>query len=107
MGMSRIPGGTRASPFFYPETTMSYPAPSLAQALAALRPLQRVHETINGPRVGFLMSDAAKALGSLQQASDTIAVLLAEDFLNSQPVVLDDEVHTLYSVNTTALPTVH
>jgi hypothetical protein len=86
---------------------MSYPAPSLAQALAVLRPLQRVHETINGPRVGFLMRDATQALGSLQQASEMIAALLAEDFLNSQPVVLDDEVHTLYSVNTTALPTVH
>ena len=75
--------------------------------LAALRPLASIRATANGPRVGFLMADITRALGSLAAASDAVVVLLAEGFMDAEPVVIGDEVVTLYRLTDQEPPAVH
>lgn len=80
---------------------------NLTEYLDALRPLAATHATANGDRVGFFMVEATRALGSLATASNVLAVLLAEGLVNSEPVVIDDDVHTLYRLAGVAPPSVH
>lgn len=76
-------------------------------ALAALRPLATQHKTAQGERSGFSMRDAARALGGLEYASNALSVLLVEGLVESEPVVIDGDVHTLYRLAEVAAPTLH
>lgn len=76
-------------------------------AIAALRPLANKHKTAQGERTGFLMSDATRVLGGLEYASNALSVLLVEGLVESEPVVIDGEVHTLYRLTEAAAPTLH
>jgi hypothetical protein len=80
---------------------------TLTEALAALRPLATKHDTAHGQRAGFLMADATRALGGLAQASNALMVLLAEGLVDSEPVAIGGDVHTLYRVTDAAAPVVH
>lgn len=80
---------------------------ALTDTLATLRGCETQHDTAHGARVGFLMSDATRALGGLSQASNAIAVLLSDGLVNSESIVIGDDVHTLYRIADTAPPTVH
>lgn len=71
---------------------------NLSETLAALRPLEAKHTTTRGECVGFFMIEATRALGSLAQASDALSVLMAEGLVESKPVVIADDVHTLYTL---------
>lgn len=72
---------------------------TLANCPTALRPLAKQHATEQGARNGFRMADATHALSSLAHASNTLVVLLSEGLVDSEPVVIDGEVHTLYRVS--------
>jgi hypothetical protein len=84
---------------------------NLSDTLAALRPLESTHMTTRGECVGFFMVEATRALGGLSQASNAIAVLMAEGLVDSKHVVIGDDVHTLYLITdasfTTTSATVH
>ena len=80
---------------------------SIMNSLAALRALATQHDTADGMRVGFLMSDATRALGGLANASNALMVLLAEGLVDSEPVVINDDVHTLYRLSDAEPPAVH
>jgi hypothetical protein len=77
------------------------------EALAALRPLAIRQRTDHGERVGFLMADATRALGGLTQASGSLTILLIEGLVDSEPVVIGDDVHTLYTLTDAAAPALH
>lgn len=76
-------------------------------AIAALRPLAAQHKTERGERTGFFMADATRVLGGLGFASDALSVLLVEGLVESEPVVIDGDVHTLYRLTEVAAPTLH
>ncbi len=80
---------------------------TFSDTLAALRPLATKHATARGERVGFLMGDATLALGSRAKASTALMVLMAEGLVDSEPVVIGDDVHTLYRVTGAVPPAVH
>ncbi len=69
---------------------------NIQDLLAALRPLEATHMTSQGVCAGFFMIEATRALGGLAQASDALAVLMAEGLVDSEPVVIGGDVHTLY-----------
>lgn len=71
---------------------------NLTEAIAALRPIQSHHSTEDGVHVGFFMGEATAALGSLAQASNTLAMLMVQGLVDSQPVVVNGEGHTIYRV---------
>jgi len=71
---------------------------NLTEAIAALRPIQSHHTTENGVQVGFFIGEATAALGSLAQASNTLAMLMVQGLVNSEPVLVNGEVHTIYRV---------
>lgn len=75
--------------------------------LAALRPIQTKHATEDGERFGFRMLDATRALGGLSDASNVLMVLLAEGLVDSEPVLIDGEVQTLYRLSGAMPPVVH
>lgn len=79
---------------------------SLIEVVAVLRSIARVHRTSNGERVGFFMSDAVGPLGGLAQASNSLALLLAEGWVDSEPVFIGEDVHTFYRI-ADRIPTVH
>lgn len=81
--------------------------PSLSEYMEALRTLPTQHATAHGIRVGFLMEDATRALGGLAKASNALMVLLAEGLVDSEPVVINDNVHTLYRLSGAKPPIVH
>lgn len=68
------------------------------EAIAVLRAIQAYHSTSNGMQIGFLMTDATIALGSLVQASNTLTMLMMDGLITSEPVVVNGEVHTIYRV---------
>ena len=76
-------------------------------ALAALKPIATRHKTDRGEQTGFLMADATRALGSLENASNAIAILLAEGLLESKPALIDGDVHTMYRVVAVTPPALH
>lgn len=76
-----------------------------SEAIAVLRGIQGHHETSNGVQVGFFMKDATTALGSLAQASSTLTMLMVDGLIESEPVVLNGEVHTIYRVADATPPT--
>lgn len=80
---------------------------NFTDAITALRPLATKHKTERGERTGFFMSDATRVLGGLGYASDALSVLLVEGLVESEPVVIDGDVHTLYRLTETPLPTLH
>ncbi len=68
-----------------------------APLVAALKPLQKVHGTLYGDRVGFFMADAVRALGSLAKASEAVLALDLAGLLTSEPVIIEgDDAHTLF-----------
>lgn len=69
---------------------------NLTEAIAVLRPIQSHHSTANGVHVGFFMQEATAVLGSLAQASETLAMLMVQGLVESEPVVMNGEVHTIY-----------
>jgi hypothetical protein len=69
---------------------------NLSETLDALRPLEATHVTTSGECVGFFMVEATRVLGGVAQASNAIAVLMTEGLVDSKPVCIADEVHTLY-----------
>lgn len=71
---------------------------NLAEAIAALRPIQSHHTTTNGIHVGFFMQEATAVLGSLAQASNMLAMLMVQGLVESEPVVMNGEVQTIYRV---------
>lgn len=75
------------------------------EAIAALRAVQAHHTTAQGVQVGFFMKDATAALGSFAQASSTLAMLMVDGLIASAPVVVDDEVQTIYRVADATPPT--
>lgn len=78
---------------------------NLADAIAALRPVQSHYSTPNGVHVGFFMRNATAALGGLAQASDTLAILMVQGLVESEPVVMDGEVQTIFRVADATPPT--
>lgn len=84
------------------QSTMNF-----AAAIEALRPLTTQHKTDHGERAGFLMTDATRVLGGLGYASDALAVLMIEGFVESEPADINGEVHTLYRLTTVTPPTFH
>ena len=76
-------------------------------AIGLLRTLAKTHSTAHGERVGFLLVDATQSLGGLAQASNALMALMAEGLVDSEPVVLGEDVHTLYRVSDEAAPTLH
>lgn len=80
---------------------------TFTDALAILRPLATKRATADGERFGFLMADATLALGGLANASNALMVLMAEGLVDSEPVVIGDEVHTLYSLIEVEPPAIH
>lgn len=76
-------------------------------AIAALRPLATKYKTSDGERAGFLMIDATRVLGGLGYASDALTVLLVEGLVESEPAVIDGDVHTLYRLSGVTAPTLH
>lgn len=83
---------------------------NFAQAIELLRPLQKPHATLYGPRVGFWMADATEALGgSLAAASNIVLSLLTQVLLEGEFVVLaeGEDAHTLYRLVDVSAPTVH
>lgn len=78
---------------------------NLSDTLAALRPLEAKHMTTRGECVGFFMVEASRALGGLAQASNAIAVLMVEGLVDSNHVVIADDVHTLYQLTGATLTT--
>lgn len=78
---------------------------TLTDTVAVLRPLEARHATANGECVGFFMVEASRALGGLANASNVLAVLLAEGLVDSEPVVIGDDVHTLYRLTGSTPPT--
>lgn len=71
---------------------------NLTEAIAALRPIQSHHSTANGVHIGFFMQEATGVLGSLAQASGTLAMLMVQGLVESESVVMDGEVHTIFRV---------
>lgn len=69
-----------------------------SEAIAALRGLQAHHSTTQGTQIGFFMQDAKTAIGNLAQASNLLAELMAAGLIESHPVVINGEVHTIYRV---------
>ncbi|MBV7542001.1 hypothetical protein [Acidovorax sp. sic0104] len=80
---------------------------TLADTIEALRPLQTPHATAHGERPGFLMADAARALGGLAQASNSLALLMSVDLVVSAPLFVGNEVHTVFSLADAEPLTVH
>lgn len=80
---------------------------NINDTLDALRPLATQHTTAQGSRAGFLMADATRTLGGLTKASESLTMLLAEGLVDSEPVVIDGDVHTLYRLTGVTPPTVH
>lgn len=76
-------------------------------ALEVLRPLAVEKMTASGVRTGFFMADATRALGSLACASNALTVLLLHDLVSGHPVVIGDDVHTLYCLTGVAAPDLH
>lgn len=75
------------------------------EAIAALRAVQAHHNTAHGVQVGFFMKDATAALGSFEQASSTLAMLMVDGLIASAPAVVDDEVQTIYRIADATPPT--
>jgi len=71
---------------------------NLTEAIAALRPIQSHHSSSSGVHVGFFMQEATAVLGSLAQASNTLAMLIVQGLIESEPVVMNGEVQTIYRV---------
>lgn len=71
---------------------------NLTEAIAALRPIQSHHATDSGVHVGFFMKEATAVFGSLAQASETLAILLVQGLVESEPMVVNGEVQTIYRV---------
>jgi|RifCSPhighO2_12_1023870.scaffolds.fasta_scaffold00139_37 hypothetical protein len=80
---------------------------TLTDAIEALRPLHMPHATCHGERSGFLMSDAARALGGLAQASNALTLLMAADLVVSAPKVCGGDVQTVFSLAEESAPTLH
>lgn len=80
---------------------------TIIDTIELLKPLEAPHVTATGVRHGFFMADAVRAIGSLAKASNSLAVLLAEGLVESEPVHILDDVHTLYRVARASPPTVH
>jgi len=78
---------------------------SHTEAIAALRAIQAHHNTAYGVQVGFFMKDATAALGSFAQASNTLAMLMADGLIASAPAVVDGELQTIYRVADETPPT--
>lgn len=70
----------------------------LTGAIAALRSIQSHHETAKGVQIGFFMPEATSVLGGLALASNALAMLLAKGLVESEAVVLNGVVHTIYRV---------
>ncbi len=97
-----------ASPIGKPSANHGIPmTATFTDALAALQRVTTTHATARGERVGFLMADAARALGGLANASNSLAVLMAEGLVDSEPVEIGGDVHTLYRLTGAAPPVVH
>lgn len=75
------------------------------ETIAALRPLQSHHSTASGVQVGFFMQEAIKVMGSLADASEALSLLMAEGLIESAPVVMDGEVHTIFRIADASPPT--
>jgi len=80
---------------------------TFTDALAKLRPLETKRATAGGERVGFLMADVTLAFGGLENASNALTVLMAEGLVDSEPVVIGGDVHTLYHLTGAPPPAVH
>lgn len=80
---------------------------TLTEAIDALRPLQMPYDTSHGERSGFLMADAARALGGLAQASNALALLMAVDLVISAPKICGSDVQTVFSLADDITPTLH
>lgn len=80
---------------------------TLIENVAALRSITKTYITAEGERVGFLMSDAIPALGGMPNASKVFAVFVVKGLLESETVVMNDDVHTLYRLAAVAIPSVH
>lgn len=68
------------------------------EAIEALRAVQAHHNTAQGVQIGFLMKDATAALGGFAQASNTLAMLMVEGLIASEPGVVDGDVQTIYRI---------
>lgn len=68
------------------------------EAIAALRAVQAYHNTAQGVEIGFLMKDATAALDGFAQASNTLAMLMVEGLIASEPGVVDGDVQTIYRI---------
>lgn len=75
------------------------------ETIAVLRAIQSHHTTAHGVQVGFFMKDAATALGGLEQASNTLTMLMMDGLIESEPAVVNGEVHTIYRVADATPPT--
>lgn len=78
---------------------------NLTEAIAALRPTQSHHSTASGVHVGFFMQEATAVFGSLAEASNTLAMLMVQGLVKSEPVVMNGEVQTIYRVADATPPT--
>ncbi len=78
---------------------------NLTATIAALRSIQSHHETTKGIQIGFLMPEATAVLGGLAQASNALAMLLVQGLVESEAVVLNGEIHTIYRVADATSPT--
>lgn len=77
---------------------------NLTEAIAALRPIQSHHSTENGVHVGFFMAEATAALGGVAQASNALAMLMVQGLVESEPLLVNGEVHTIYRVSDATPP---
>lgn len=75
------------------------------EAVAALRAIQARHTTDDGVQVGFFMKDATTVLGSLDQASNTLAMLVVDGLIESVPAIVNGEVHAIFRIADTTPPT--
>lgn len=71
---------------------------SLTEAIAALRAKKSHHTTPSGVHIGFIMSDVTAVFGSLALSSETLAMLMVQGLVESEPVILNGEVQTIYRV---------
>ena len=74
------------------------------EALSVLRAIQSHHTTDQGVEFGFTMKEATAALGSLAQATDTVATLVVAGLVDSVPALIGGEVHTICRLAETTQP---
>lgn len=77
---------------------------NLTEAIAELRPIQAHHSAPEGTHVGFFMQDATAVFGDLAKASEMLTLLMVQGLLESAPVVMNGEVHTIYRIADSTQP---